>query len=75
MNEALALALCRRHMHIMATKFSESTAKKTTKSSSEVLGRSALTGRFVLAPATSKGATITMREANSAVKSVISKKK
>lgn len=59
----------------MATRASDSIKLKGTKQDTRVLGRSAATGRFILAPASSKGASITIKEANSAVKSVSSKKK
>jgi hypothetical protein len=59
----------------MASAASHSSKSKSLKKQTGVLGRSAATGRFVLNPATSKGATITMREANSAVKSLNNKKK
>jgi len=59
----------------MVTSASESTNRKDTKHDTRVLGRSAATGRFILHPASSKGATITIKEANTAVKSVSSKKK
>lgn len=58
----------------MATRASESIGKGT-KHDARVLGRSAATGRFILRPATKKGASITIKEANTAVRSVSSKKK
>ena len=57
----------------MANRSSQSIDHKT-KTESRVLGRSAATGRYVLAPAPKKG-SISIEQANSAVKSVSSKKK
>ena len=59
----------------MKNKMSESATKSAPSRRSQVLGRSAASGRFVLIPATSKGATISIREANSAVESVSLRKK
>jgi hypothetical protein len=59
----------------MATRASESVKTKDTRHDTRVLGRSAATGRLILLPASSKGASITIKEANTAVKSVSSKKK
>jgi len=71
----LASPDAKRHIGGMATNASESTSRKDTKHDARVVGRSAATGRFILQPASSKGATITVKEANTAVKSVSSKKK
>jgi 5,10-methylene-tetrahydrofolate dehydrogenase/methenyl tetrahydrofolate cyclohydrolase len=59
----------------MATAASESTKRDASKKQVIVLGRSAATGRVVMLPATNKGATITMREARSAVNAIREKKK
>jgi hypothetical protein len=53
----------------MATRSSDSAARRSDRQDSKVLGRSAATGRFVLKPAT-KGGSISIREANTAVKTV-----
>jgi hypothetical protein len=53
----------------MATKSSDSPARKSDKQDAKVLGRSAATGRFVLKPASKRG-SISIREANTAVKTV-----
>ena len=53
----------------MATRSSDTTARKSDRQESKVLGRSAATGRNVLKPAT-KGGSISIREANTAVKTV-----
>ena len=58
----------------MATRVSESVKGKDTKLDSRVLGRSAATGRFILRPASSKGASITIKKAKTAVRRVSSKK-
>lgn len=48
--------------------------RKSGKSGTEVLGRSAATGRKVLKPASSATTAVTMEEAYYAVKSVLEKK-
>jgi hypothetical protein len=72
---ALARSRPRGHIGRMATRASDSVKGKDSKHDTHVLGRSAATGRYVLRPASSKGASITIREANTAVKSVSHKKK
>lgn len=57
----------------MASNAADTTRGKATKHQTKVLGRSAASGRFVLVPAKSKGATISIKEANTAVESISSK--
>lgn len=59
----------------MATRASESSKGKDAKTDSRVLGRSAATGRFILRPASSKGASITFKEAKKAVRRASGMKK
>uniref|UniRef100_UPI0035CA6676 hypothetical protein n=1 Tax=uncultured Sphingomonas sp. TaxID=158754 RepID=UPI0035CA6676 len=47
----------------------------TKSAKAAVLGRSAATGRFVLAPVVSKKATVSDKQITAAVKSVLSKRK
>ena len=56
----------------MATR-SDTISSKAAKAG--VLGRSAVTGRYVLAPASTKKATISDQRIAAAVKSVLAKKK
>jgi hypothetical protein len=72
---ALARRCPKGHIGRMATRASDSVKGKDSKHDTRVLGRSAATGRYVLRPASSKGASITIKEANTAVKSVSHKKK
>jgi hypothetical protein len=58
----------------MASKSAHSDSPKRSKSGTPVLGRSAATGRFVLAPA-SKGSSRAIQKTRTAVKSLHSKKK
>jgi hypothetical protein len=58
----------------MATKPTQSSSGKGAKHASKFMGRSAVTGQFVLRPA-SKAGTISLKEASSAVKSISRKKK
>lgn len=58
----------------MATRASESTNRPAKSSVSEVLGRSAATGGYILKPA-SKPGSISLRQADAAVKRVLAKKK
>jgi hypothetical protein len=75
-NRRTILAICKpvNHIGAMATRAPESVSKKSVKHGGQVLGRSAATGRFILMPA-SKTGSITIRDANTAVKLVLSKKK
>jgi hypothetical protein len=57
----------------MATRSSESLKGKSASSAGKVLGRSAVTGRFVLKPA-SKPGKLSMREAKTAVRRALDKK-
>ena len=61
------------HIHCMATAAPSSTSKSTSTGAKK-LGRSAVTGQFVLAPAT-KGGKITIAKARSAANTVHSSKK
>lgn len=70
----LACVSPKRHIDDMVARSSESTNGKEGKHDARVLGRSAATGRFILRPA-SKVGSITIKEANTAVKSVSHKKK
>lgn len=56
----------------MATR-SDTISSKSGKAG--VLGRSAVTGRYVLAPAATKKATVSDQRITAAVKSVLAKKK
>lgn len=58
----------------MATRASESTTHPAKPRTSEVLGRSAATGGYILKPK-SKTGSISLRQASAAVKTVLSKKK
>ena len=58
----------RTHNSVMATTTATATTK-TSKQGSTVLGRSAATGRFVLAPA-SKSGSVTLKKAKAAVTSL-----
>jgi hypothetical protein len=62
------------HIAPMATNSSDSHSRKAGKSRSQVLGRSAATGMFVLKPA-SKGGSISLSEARKAVRTIRSGKK
>lgn len=57
----------------MATKSSELTKRKGGSGAGKVLGRSAVTGGFVLRPA-SKAGKLSMREAKTAVRRALDKK-
>lgn len=70
----LASAGSKVHIDRMATHAPESIKRKPAKDASRVLGRSAATGSYVLRPAPTKGGSITLREARSAVKNLASKK-
>ena len=59
----------------MASRASETIKRSGSSLGGAVLGKSAATGRYVFLPATSKGATISMRKASSAVQSISEKKK
>jgi hypothetical protein len=54
----------------MATKASQSKATGSKRAGAPKIGRSSLTGQFVLKPAAIKGGTITQQQANTAVKIV-----
>lgn len=58
----------------MATN-SETSETVTTKSRTGVLGRSAATGRYVMAPVVSKKSTVSDKRITAAVKSVHASKK
>jgi hypothetical protein len=58
----------------MASKQSKSVKPKFTRSGTEIVGRSAATGRYVLMPASKEGA-ISLEEARAAVRAVNSRKK
>ena len=75
MQAALVANQSKAHMAGMASAVPESTARKSVKHGSDVLGRSAATGRLVLRPAISKGASITIEEVRAAVKAIQAKKK
>jgi hypothetical protein len=57
----------------MATPFPKSTSKPT-KHGAVVLGRSAMTGQFVLKPASSRS-SVSIKDVSTAIKSVSGKKK
>jgi len=57
----------------MATRSPESPKGKSASGAGKVLGRSAITGRFVLKPA-SKPGKLSMREAKTAVRRALDKK-
>ena len=58
----------------MASKSYKSVSGRDSKYKPDVVGRSAATGRFVLKPASKRG-SISIKEANTAVRSVSSEKK
>lgn len=62
------------HIERMATQSSESALRPAKPRTSQVLGRSAATGGYILKPK-SKTGSISLRQASAAVKSVLSKKK
>jgi hypothetical protein len=62
------------HIVAMASKSSDSPSRKTTKSGSQVLGRSAATGMFVLKPA-SKGGSVSLSDVRKAVRTIRTGKK
>ena len=68
----LAAAESKEHIAIMGTKSGTETRNKPK---AVALGRSAATGRIVLAPAFNKKSTVSDKRIEAAVKSVLSKKK
>jgi len=64
----------RRKNAYMASKSARSDPPKRNKSGTRVLGRSAVTGRFILTPA-SKGSSRAIQKTRTAVKSLHSEKK
>ena len=69
---ALARIRATPHIASMATR-SDTITSKTGKAG--VLGRSALTGRYVMAPVATKKGTVSDKRITAAVKSVLAKKK
>lgn len=67
---ALALPVSKAHIPGMATSANTVTVKKPI-----VLGRSALTGRVVMAPVVTKKSSVSDKRIIAAVKSVLAKKK
>lgn len=59
----------------MKSNASQSLNKSSSKQQGQVLGKSAATGRFVLVPATSKGATISFKDVDDALKNIRHKTK
>jgi hypothetical protein len=59
----------------MSNASTTSTEKSSKRLSVPHLGRSPLTGEFVLKPVTKKGGKITQKQANNAVKLILVKKK
>jgi hypothetical protein len=60
--------MAKAHYMDMASKPSQSKSSGPKGASALKIGRSSLTGQFVLKPVATKGGTITQRQANTAVK-------
>ena len=70
----LATLQSKGHIEAMKTARSKTMVRSSSNGQGIVLGRSAASGRFVLLPATSKGATISIKEAGTAVRNIASKR-